>query len=160
MRNRAVEIYVSTQEQFAHSTSDALRLVGGEELEMRLAPDAATPATRVLLERDVVELLRVRALAPADRARELRIAEMPAPSEDNCAYAMRWPARASQLPPAGVSLREHLREFYADAWLFYLRSADPALVYFYARLASGVDRTLARCIAAAEKGVTCRLRRR
>ena len=155
MRNRAVEIRLSDEEHFVRSTVDKIRLLGCGALEMRMIADAGRSELEAALDFEIADLLRIQSFAANDREKILNLAALTvdesAASARNFSQVARRTARAVNLPSNTAALGEYLRAHYADAWLFYLRQSDPAIAFFYARVAGGVDEDLALTIATTER---------
>lgn len=152
MRNRAVEIRLSDDEHILRSTPDKIRLLGGGELEMQMVATAGQPELDAVLDLDMGDLMRIRSFTAADREKLLGLAVSDANAETpaNQSLVTQRPARAVEVPNETATLAKFLSAHYADAWLYYLRQSDPAIVFFYARIAGGVDQSLASKIAASE----------
>lgn len=159
MRNRAVEIYLTSEEMFVNSTPDKIRLIGGPELELSLAPYAATEHVERLFNHPTAYLLKLGSFTTESKR---RIFQLPISQPANYAQFTDIDSIREFLQPStqniASSIADYLDDFYENGWLYFSQNNDPPVSFFYARVASRMCREKALFIALSDKCNFPRLR--
>lgn len=142
MRNRAVEVYMTTNETFMSSVSDKIRLLAGNGSEISMA---------LQLNIDTIKDYSLKQLLNFSGIDERSAIQSSIVESSYVQSLVDASNKDSSLPSIGLSLTGHLQSFYENAWFHLVRLGDPALIFFYSRLITGMTAEKALLIALSDE---------
>jgi hypothetical protein len=153
MRNRAVEIFLAESQMFVNSIADKIRLIGGTEFETSLALCVGAETTQVLDNFTNSNLLKICSFAPKSRQKLFGLTETFSDTQfvDGNTIHSFLNLFKQNVDFSNASLTDCLRVFYENAWAFFFQHNDPALVFFYSRILSGMQGNKALLFASIDK---------
>lgn len=154
MRNRAVEIFLSENEMFMNSIFDKLRLVSNTDPSMALQFDLQT--FEKLNEFTLSKLLNTCSLDIEARRKILQLADQISVTSNFADSTLiqslvQVSNQNSDFKAIDTSITNYLRTFYENAWMNLAQLSDPALLFFYSRLATGIKNERSLLIALMDK---------
>lgn len=153
MRNRAVEICLTDSQMFVNSIGDKIRMIGGGEFETSLALCVGNETTLALSNFTNSDLLKICSFAPESRQKLFGLPETFADTRNVNGNTIQsfLDLFKESADFSNTSITDYLRVFYENAWAFFFQQNDPALVFFYSRLASGMQNSKAMLFASMDK---------
>ncbi|KAI6182875.1 Midasin [Aphelenchoides bicaudatus] len=148
MRNRAVEIFLDNTQMFVNSVVDKIRLIGGTEFETALALRSNDETIQTLNSFESSSLLKICSFTLESRQSLFELSDNLVGSSSTQNILNLFKQNTSL---TGTSIINYLRVFYENAWPFFFQRNDPALTFFYSRLASGIQGDKAMLFATMDK---------